>query len=297
VDQILKTAPKGSGYLEVWGVRHYMKQAQYASALALLDGLLPRRELSDFNMIERVKALFSGYQEAEAQVAFDQAVAALPDEETHDLSAWMCARQLQNGCEAVSGIACRTLARDTQGPISFDDSTETLARVLSKECKTAGQVDYLKLSDAATDSPEWKWFFMANLKRQREDRSAAASLFAKVIEDAQAPDALRVEATRRLAQFATPKQMENVVGLWARFDSKEAWVRAGNLLFNRLVEQRNSRLALKVAHHLMNWQSLSPKGMTLLASLTDSSINRRMPASVTGREPVKQLLNGLEEGN
>ncbi|MBX3022056.1 MAG: RDD family protein [Bdellovibrionales bacterium] len=294
VEQVLRSAPKGSGYLEVWGVRHYMKQAQYAHALQMLDALGSRRELANFSLVQRVKALFNSFRDNESQVALQQAVVALPDEDREDVSAWMCVQQLQNGCAALEGAACTQVK--LSGETQFTTAPAALAQVMARECNATAQVDYLKLSDEAKDE-NWQAFFRANLKRQREDRSAAAALFAKVIQAEGTPEPLRIEAVRRWLQFATPRQMEEITALWNGFSSKEAWVKTGNLLFARLAETKNPELAMKVARHLMNWDSLSPKGFNQLSAMMDTAPSQRKPASAEKiREHVKQVLDSLEGG-
>jgi hypothetical protein len=298
VEDVIRSAPPGSGYLEIWGVRHYMKQAEYGDALALLDGLVSRREISEFSMVQRVKALFNTYHDSEAQAALAQAVVALPREDSADLSAWMCAQELQNGCEALTSIACKQLPKIPE-TIDFSNPPEALAQVLSMECKGVAGVDYLRLSEQSPNE-SWQIFFRANLKRQREDRSASAALYSKVIAAGSTPELLRVEATRRLLQFASPRQLENVVQQWTEFESKEAWVKAGNFLFNRLAEQKNPEMALRVARHLMNSRSLSPKGMSALTAMVENgpggAVDRK-PANIKVRDQVKQLLDNLGGGH
>lgn len=294
VEEILRTAPKGSGYLEVWGVRHYMKQARYSEALALLDNLSEHRELSDFSLTQRAKALFNLYRESESQVAFQQALVALPPEEARDLGTWMCVQQLQNSCAALQTAACGQLQKGEGEDYSFDNVADTLARVMAMECRKQ-PANYLALSEM-TPSPAWQTFFRANLKRQREDRSAAAALYAKVIQMESTPDLLRIEAARRWMQFASASQLEHLTELWTQFQSKETWMKTGNLLFNRLAESRHSDLSLRVARHLMNSGALSPKGMAQLSAMVEKAPSERKPASLKVREQVKQLLEGLEGG-
>lgn len=106
VEEILKAAPKGSGYMEVWGVRHYMKQAAYGQALAALDELIKNRELAEFSLSQRVKALYNFFKEPEAIAAYKQAVLTLPHDQADDLGSWICSQQLQNGCAARKDTAC-----------------------------------------------------------------------------------------------------------------------------------------------------------------------------------------------
>jgi hypothetical protein len=121
VAEILRSAPVGSGYMDVWAVRHFMKQAQYPSALAALDRLLTHRELAEFSLSQRVKALFNFFREPEAVAAYQQAVVALPNDQADDLSSWLCSQQLQNGCSARTGSACARILPDTPTPeIDFE---------------------------------------------------------------------------------------------------------------------------------------------------------------------------------
>ncbi|MGE0529039.1 MAG: RDD family protein [Bdellovibrionales bacterium] len=303
VEEILENAPRGSGYLEVWGVRHYMKQARYIKALSMLDTLTGRRELSQFSLMQRVKALYNAYSDDEARVAFQQAFVALPEPDALDLSAWLCAQELQsgpkNGCQAAEGVACRQLRQKDPGlEIHFDQPHLAMAQFLTLECKGRDAVDYLGFSETVRDEG-WATFFRANLKRQREDKSASAALFAKVIASTSAPDLLKVESARRWIQFATPRQMERLVELWRDLESKEAWVKTGNLLFARLAEQNNSKLALIVARHLLTRESLSPRALETLTALVETRSMERKPAAqlMESKEQVKRLLDAFEEVN
>lgn len=282
VEQILNTSPFGSGYLEVWGVRHYMKQAQYDKALVMLDQLAGYRELADFSLVQRVKGLFNVYKEGEAIAALQQAQLILPEEEGRDLSAWVCAQQLQKGCGALNGSACQQ-AKPANNvlDINFELPAQSLMSVLAMECKNPRDVDYLTFSEVSADS-DWRTFFLANLKRQREDRGASAELFARVVGSSSAPDILRIEATRRWIRFANPQQMNRMVDLWHQFDNREVWVKAGNLLLSRLAEQKNFEQALNVARNLLTWQSLSPQASAVLGGLNLESGKQtpvRKPAS------------------
>jgi hypothetical protein len=53
VNELFEKAPRSPGYVEVWGVRNYMKQARYGKAIGFMDILVRRPELAEFVMIER----------------------------------------------------------------------------------------------------------------------------------------------------------------------------------------------------------------------------------------------------
>jgi uncharacterized RDD family membrane protein YckC len=298
VESALNEAPHGSGYLEVWGVRHFMKQARYEKALELLNSLVQTKYLSEFSLVQRVKGLFNSYREPEAEAALLQAVSVLPDEEGQDLSYWMCAQQLQNGCKALERAACQPVKENasTGEKINFQQPHEALARVLALECNGKGEIDYLSYAESANDD-NWRIFFRANLKRQREDRSASAALFSEILLSPDSPDLLKIEAARRLAQFADRPQIEELFDYWRALESKEAWVKTGNILFKRLAELQYDRLALKVARSLMNGEAMSPQAFAVLSDMIDSPPeNIRQPASVKNKDNLKDLLESIEEG-
>jgi hypothetical protein len=109
-------------------------------------------------------------------------------------------------------------------------------------------------------------------------------LFQQLLRSESAPELLRVEAARRLAQFASPKQMERLVENWSNFGSREAWVKIGNFLFSRLAEQKNSELALEVARRLASEELLSPVATRVFAGFSsDSKTGERKPASVKAK--------------
>jgi uncharacterized RDD family membrane protein YckC len=286
VEEAITKAPKGSGYLEIWGVRHYMKQAQYGRALDLLNSSLTEKSLSEFAMVQRVKALFNSYREPEAESALMQAVSALPEESSYDLSAWVCAQQLQNGCSALEAPACRHFQKDLGGEtqeIDFEQTNAALAQILTLECQNEGKIDYLSFQDAIQNA-DWTTFFRANLKRQREDKGTAGELFSQIIMSPDAPELLKVEAARRWAQIADLTQLEDMVEQWRDLSSREVWVKEGNILFKRLAEIHQPKLALKVANYLVQGESLSPEAIAALGSMVDATQTIRAPASAKGKK-------------
>lgn len=299
VEQILTSAPKSEGYLEVWGVRHFMKQAAYGRALSVLDQLATHRELSQFSLVQRVKGLYNSYREQDADIAFKQALVALPKEESEDMSAWVCAQQLQKNCHALQSPACLSRGPSNREQIDFTNPPAALADLLALECKSGDTpVDYARLSDETND-PIWQNFLKGMHKRQRDDATAAAPLFARVVGNDETPELLRVEAVRRWSQFASKKELAQIVSLWNDFDSRETWAKAGNWLVPRLADGADPKLALKVARHLMNGEALSPQSLALLAKVlptTDAS-NVRAPASTGVRDHVRRALDALEEDN
>jgi hypothetical protein len=297
VETLLDGAPKGSGYLEVWAVRHHMKQAHYPKALAYLDALSDHHELAEFTLVQRVKALYNSYLGPEANAAFAQALPVLSQEEGDEVGAWMCAQELQKGCAAIDSLACRGVPRSKEtSEIDFEHSASALSRVMALECQADSGVDYLTFSEAVHDE-DWQTFFRANLKHQKDDNSAAYKLFADVINSNSAPELLRVEALRRVALFANQTQMSRLVDMWKTFESKESWIKSGNLLLTRLLEKDDKENAVRVARDLMNSESLSPASLAQLNDMNRDFNAMRQPASA--RSKVKQdlhmLLDSYEE--
>lgn len=288
VEEALARAPRGSGYLEVWGVRHFMKQARYDRALSLLNRLIDRKYLAEFSLVQRVKGLFNSFRQSEAEAALMQAVSTLPETESQELSSWVCVQELQQGCAALESNACRQVEKldDKKSDIDFELSSDALARVLARECKGEGEIDYLSYSEMPNDE-SWQTFFRANLKRQKRDRSASAHLFSRLLLSPDTPDILKVESARRWAQFADQAQLQDLFEQWRVLDSKETWVKTGNILFQRLAELKDQRLALKVARHLIKSEALSPQAMATLSRMVEDpkvGPQLRSPANVDEEE-------------
>lgn len=293
VEEILSSAPKGSGYMEVWGVRHFMKQAAYPKALEALDRLQLNRELAEFSLVQRVKALYNFFKEPEAVAAFQQAALALPADQGEDLASWLCAQQLQHTCAAREAPACALALPDAMShEIDFERPAHALAHVLALECRGEQDIDYASFGEAVRDG-DWKLFFEANVSRQREKKLDAGEQFARLLGSETAPELLRIEAARRWVKFASPEQMEKLVGAWTDFNSREGWVKIGNLLFSRLAEQDNPELALKVARGLAKDVALSPVAVRILAGFNSYEKSGRAPASVKAKEQIKQLLDAM----
>lgn len=280
VNLLFSRAPLSKGYLEVWAVRNYMKQAQYPKALKFLDILANRRELADFTLVERVRALWNSYAEKEAAAAYAQALPSLAREQGEDLSRWLCAQQLQGekGCDALAQLACKNAEIGSEASdIDFEDPTAAMSHVLAFECRSDNGVDYLALGENA-QSEDWKRFFLANVKRARQNNTASAELYTRIIASDSAPEILKIESVRRLAEFATPNQMDGLIARWQELTSRETWVKSGNILLNGLIRNNKNDVALRVAHGLMSNESLSPRALSFLAGLERVSETRR-PAS------------------
>jgi hypothetical protein len=62
------------------------------------------------------------------------------------------------------------------------------------------------------------------------------------------------------------------------------WVKEGNILFKRLAELHQPKLALKVANYLVQGESLSPQAIAALGSMVDAPQTARTPASAKGKK-------------
>ncbi len=279
VEDLLSKSKRGSGYLEVWGIRHFMKQGRYGQALTFLDALSARRELAEFSLVQRVKALFNSHLESEADAALAQALPVVSAEESGDVSAWMCAQQLQTGCAALDKPACKDVrsSKEDIQEIDFEKTSEALSRVMALECHTS-EMDYLSFSESVHDE-DWRTFFRANLKNQKNDSRAAFALYSDVVSSPTAPDLIRVEALRRATQFADPKQYAALYEMWQSIESHEAWSKAGNILFTRLAEHHGAEWAVRVARELVTAEALAPKSLAVLAGLEEPA-QLRGPASI-----------------
>jgi hypothetical protein len=90
--------------------------------------------------------------------------------------------------------------------------------------------------------------------------------------------------------------MNSLVDMWRGFESKEAWVKAGNLLFTRFVQKKNQDMAMRVARTLMNAESLSPTALAQLTGIEHGAGGERKPASVRPKdEDPRFMLDSYEE--
>jgi uncharacterized RDD family membrane protein YckC len=290
VQELLVNSKAGTPYLDIWAVRFFVKQARYPEALSRLDALTDHHELAEFTTVQRVKALFNSFHVPEADAALAQALSTLPHEDGEDVSSWLCAKELQNGCAARTKLACQRIQNDGKiGEVDFTRTEQALAKVMTLECDGQSSVDYLTFSESVKDA-DWQIFFRANYKRQKNDSQAAFRLFADLMDSDSASDLLRVEALRRALAFADHQQLAVVAKLWQRIENKEAWNRAGNMLFERLKEKGESDQALRVARELLNAEALSPQSLAQLTDMVPNESQARTPASAQPAQ-LQQLLN------
>ncbi len=281
VDELIRKSKRGSGYLEVWGVRHFMKQARYPDALTLLDSLNANRGVAEFSMVQRIKALYNSYHDAEASVALAQALPVISKEEAEDVSSWMCAQDLQKGCDSLSQLACRNvnLGSGEIRDIDFALTSEAMAKLLALECNRGTSIDYRTFSESVQDA-DWKTFLNANQQHKAGKLDASLRLYEEVLTSKTAAEMLKVEAVRRAAQFASSEQLANLHEFWQRLESRETWVKAGNILFSHLAKQSNPAIALNVARELMGAGAMAPQLVTTVDSLNYfAPPPQRLPAS------------------
>jgi uncharacterized RDD family membrane protein YckC len=281
VENTLGKAKKGSGYLEVWGVRHFMKQGQYREALELLDVLSTHREVAEFSLVQRVKALYNSYLDKEARVALAQALPSISPDEAADISSWMCAQDLQQGCDSLKQLSCSVvdLEQTELNEIDFDRTSEALSKVMALECHDEKKLDYSSF-EASVQNEDWKHFFEANHSIQKGDRETSFDQFQDILDSKSAPDMLKIEVFRRVAKFANNQQLRSIHDTWQRLENHEAWAKAGNILLTRYVEQNNSNAAMAMSKDLMSSGALAPELYSQVQSMTEALRGRtRMPAS------------------
>lgn len=283
VDSTLSKAKKGSGYLEVWGVRHFMKQGRYQEALVLLDVLSSHREVAEFSTVQRVKALYNSHMDKEARIALAQALPSISPDEATDVSSWMCAQDLQQGCDSLQRLSCASLDLEQSelNEIDFERTAEALSKVMALECHGEKKMDYSSF-EQSVQSEDWKHFFEANHSIQKGDRESSFDQFQDVLDSQTAPEMLKVEVIRRVAQFADGQQLSSIHDIWQRLEGQEAWAKAGNILLKQYIKKKNSVAALGMAKDLMSSGALAPQLYTQIQSLNDSShgpVGIRMPAS------------------
>lgn len=286
VDDILRRAPEGSGYIEVWGARHYIKRAQYTRAIELLNRIANRSDLAEFSQHQRVEALVKGFKVPEAEIAFAQVAAHMPKLEAFELSAQSCLRELQLSCDRLSALSCQWFNRNNKDmvekPIEWQESTDSvkLVQLLHQECQQAPlQPNYLSLMDEAS-SEAWKNFYMANLKVSRSDMSAARKLFRTVVKSSSADLWLKSEATRRLMKISSLNQLRAFHQDWRKIEDLEVVSQTGQFFLSRLQALDESKLGAKVALHM--WRLTEP-----LKSIPTDTFERQ-PASVKSLIPVEE---------
>jgi hypothetical protein len=150
---------------------------------------------------------------------------------------------------------------------------------MALECNGEKDIDYLSFSESVRDQ-DWRNFFRANLKRQKNDRQASFSLFSDVIGSASAPDLMRIEAMRRVTQFADANQLAILYDQWQNIESREAWAKTGNILFTRFAQKGEGEWAVRIAGELMTADALAPQSMSLMSALSSEG-GERKPASVS----------------
>lgn len=296
VEAVISHAPIGSVYLEIWAIRHFMKQGEYAKALAYVERISPNRLVGSFLQSQRVKALWKTGQEKEAVVAAAQAMETLTSSEQLHLASWVCFEQLTTSCSASPSAACSWVKKQTaEGRLDLSEAKIGLAELRVQECQNAEAVDYASFADNSDDE-SWKVFLSASSKEAKSDRESASTLFMEVVKGSEAAEDLRLEAMRRFLRVSKTADVLAMITVWREMDRGELWRESGHLLLSSLAQKNEKLAALKVGRDLMRRNVLSDDGMKVLASLLKaSSADSRLPASVGVGEKVKKLLEASDD--
>lgn len=148
VDEVISNAPAGSNYLEVWAIRHYLKQGQYDKALSFISKVSPNRAVAGFLQTQRVKALWNLHREPEAETAAVQALDSMSAGEQQEVTAWVCLEQLSRDCSANERPTCTWVQKHlTKNALDISDSVVGLAQLRVQECDKNPSVDYIGLAD------------------------------------------------------------------------------------------------------------------------------------------------------
>ena len=303
VEKAIADSKSGSGYMEVWAIRHFIKQGQFAQAMAFIDKLSPNIVVGSFLQTQRVKALWGLQRPVDAEIATVQALDSLPLSEQKSLAAYSCFEQLQQSCVAIEQRSCEFLKRNLKSDeLDTSEASVGLAELKFQECKDPSAISYTSLADKIDDE-SWKLFLRASDKANKNDRDSAAGLFAQVLKFSEAPDEVRLEAMNRFLSVASGDDVLDIVASWRELKSGELWRKAGQSLLSHLVATHQKVAALKVARSLLNQKGLSEKNLSELTAYIEipmpqvdaAKVSPRSPASVGEDQSIHENIRSLLE--
>jgi len=231
VDQYLKfESLPNEPYLQVWALRHYIKQEKFSEALTLIERLKKVKTLSSFLIVQKVKSLW-GLDKKD--VARDLASMVVDTQETpikYQVSQFICYEELSDSCGAKTSPSCKWMG-DYFEDHDFDqeDSRDVIAFLKLNQCEDG--VQSLAKWMPHLQNENVRSLVQAMVKLKEDSRNARKKLW-QLASDGEVSDAVKREATHNWAQSA--KKMEDLDLLAKEFVSSGkglTWARNGRELF------------------------------------------------------------------
>lgn len=137
VDQQLKfSSLPNEPYIEVWALRHYLKQERFTDALSVIDRLRDEKSLSSFLLLQKVKSLWGMEQHDQAR---ELASIVLDTQDTsvkHQVSQFICYEELMGSCESKTSSSCHWVGKYyEENDFDQEDSKDVLTFLKWSSCE------------------------------------------------------------------------------------------------------------------------------------------------------------------
>lgn len=269
VDQYLKfdTLPSAP-YLQVWALRHYMKQEEFTEAQALTERLQSEKPLRSFLIVQKIKSLWGLNQKERAR---DLASVALSTEETdlkHQVSQFVCYEELMDSCESKSS-ACEWLEQYyDEHDFDQDDVKDSLAFFRMSQCIKGDEhiekwVPHLQNENVRS--------LIQSVSQLKQDRVKARAQLMDLLLNPESTDSIKRAAVYHWTQSAQkPEELDALFKEFSQLPKNVAWAKVGRELFNAYFERGSYQRAVDVGMKMLNTRWSNPE---FLKKMTVASYN------------------------
>ncbi len=294
VDQYLNfdTLPD-EPYLQVWALRHYLKQEEFAQAQVLTERLQTEKPLRSFLLTQKVKSLWGLNEKDRAR---DLASVALStDEESlkHQVSQFICYEELMDSCEKKSASCDWLSGYYEEHDFDQEDIKDSLAFFRLSQCTK--EEDHVEKWVPHLQNENLR-SLIQSVAHLKEDRVNARAQLMDLFLNPESTDSIKREAVYHWTQSAKkPEELEPLFKEYVQLPKTVVWAKVGRELFQAYFQRGAYQRAVDVGMKMLNtrWSNAE-----FLKKMTVASYNMGwrkeayalLKASVSddGRKPASQ---------
>ena len=294
VDQFLnfETLPN-EPYLQVWALRHYLKQEDFVHAQILTDQLLTEKPLRPFLMAQKVRSLWGLNEKDRARDL--ASVALTTDEENlkHQVSQFICYEELMDSCENKSSACDWLSSYYEEHDFDQEDIKDSLAFFRLSQCTK--EEDHIEKWAPHLQNENLR-SLIQSVAQLKNDRVNARSQLMELLLNPEATDSIKREAVYHWTRSAKkPEELESLYKEYIQLPKNTTWARMGRELFQAYFQRGSYQRAVDVGMKLINTRWANPE---FLQKMTVASYNMGwrkeayalLKASINeqGRKPASQ---------
>ena len=229
-----------------------------------------------------------------------------------NVSRWLCASSLNEGCTDIARTSCQVLSSTAEAKTgAFNDLTTESVYIEARQCLEGDGFDSTKLGEKL-NSVQGKSYADALAKLHSNKPTEASALLNELVKNENSEDPSRYYflAQARLTEIAkSVSDLDRIASLWKEQVHEEGWQKLGHALVSAYSAKRHYKQALEVGKELVATEpqnvelsrtlvvaayqaGLKTDASKLLKSaiVSQSSRNDRTPASMSEFDRVRRDL-------